>query len=131
MADEKAIQSEWESFKTGTPLSQRALPDKEEQAAIAEMRAALAAELAPDEVQVNALCPGWVDTDMAREGLEDMARGLSISVEEARRQALGEVPLGRMSRPEDVAGMVAWLISPDARGVTGQGLDMNGGAFMI
>lgn len=100
-------------------------------AALLGLARALAAELAPDEVQVNALCPGWVDTDMAREGLEDMARGLSISVEEARRQALGEVPLGRMSRPEDVAGMVAWLISPDARGVTGQGLDMNGGAFMI
>jgi 3-oxoacyl-[acyl-carrier protein] reductase len=43
---------------------------------------------------------------------------------------MSQVPMGRMSAPEDVAGMVAWLASPDARGVTGQGLDMNGGAFM-
>ena len=41
-----------------------------------------------------------------------------------------DVPLGRMSAPEDVAGLVAWLLSPDARGVTGQALDMNNGAFM-
>jgi 3-oxoacyl-[acyl-carrier protein] reductase len=40
------------------------------------------------------------------------------------------VPLGRMSQPQDVAGLVAWLASPDSRGVTGQGLDMNGGAWM-
>ena len=38
--------------------------------------------------------------------------------------------MGRMSEPADVAGLVAWLISKDARGVTGQALDMNGGAFM-
>ena len=36
-----------------------------------------------------------------------------------------------MSQPEDVAGMTAWLLSADARGVTGQCLDMNGGAFML
>lgn len=92
---------------------------------------ALAAELAPLDVQVNAVCPGWVDTDMARSGLEGMAQALGTSFDEARRIALGAVPLGRMAQPEDVAGMVQWLVSPDARGVTGQGLDMNGGAFMI
>jgi NAD(P)-dependent dehydrogenase (short-subunit alcohol dehydrogenase family) len=92
---------------------------------------ALAAELASQEVQVNAVCPGWVDTEMAREGLRGMAAGMGTSLEEARRTAMSAVPLGRMSQPEDVAGMVAWLLSPDARGVTGQGLDMNGGAFMI
>lgn len=92
---------------------------------------ALAAELAPREVQVNAVCPGWVDTEMARQGVEAMARGLGISYAEALGRAMAQVPLGRMSRPEDVAGLVAWLLSPDARGVTGQGIDMNGGAFMI
>lgn len=100
-------------------------------AALLGLVRALAAELAPAEVQVNALCPGWVDTDMAREGLEGMARGLGISFEEARQRAMAQVPLGRMSAPEDVAGVVAWLLSSDARGVTGQGIDVNGGAFMI
>lgn len=91
---------------------------------------ALAAELAPEEVQVNAICPGWVDTAMAREGLEGMAAGMGVSFDEAHALAMKDVPLGRMGAPEDVAGMVAWLASPDARGVTGQGLDINGGAFM-
>jgi len=91
---------------------------------------ALAAELAPDDVAVNAVCPGWVETDMAREGLEGMAQGMGLSFEEAHAKAMEAVPLGRMSAPEDIAGLVAWLASPDSRGVTGQGLDMNGGAWM-
>lgn len=91
---------------------------------------ALAMELAPAEVQVNALCPGWVDTAMAREGLEGLARALGTSPAEAHALAMRDVPLGRMSAPEDIAGVVAWLLSPDARGVTGQAIDVNGGAFM-
>jgi len=91
---------------------------------------ALAAELAPSNVQVNAVCPGWVDTDMAREGLEGMARGMGVSFEEARRVAMSAVPLGRMGAPREVAGVVRWLLSDDARGVTGQGVDANNGAYM-
>ncbi|MEZ6017979.1 MAG: SDR family NAD(P)-dependent oxidoreductase [Planctomycetota bacterium] len=92
---------------------------------------ALAMELAPREVQVNALCPGWVDTSMARQGLEGLGRALGISPDAAHALAMKDVPLGRMSAPEDIAGVVAWLLSPDARGVTGQALDVNGGAFML
>jgi len=92
---------------------------------------ALAMELAPANVQVNAVCPGWVDTEMAREGIEGMARAMKCTPEQARAIAMQDVPLGRMSAPEDVAGVVAWLLSPDARGVTGQGVDVNGGAFMM
>jgi NAD(P)-dependent dehydrogenase (short-subunit alcohol dehydrogenase family) len=91
---------------------------------------ALAMELAPREVQINAVCPGWVDTEMSREGIEGMAKGMRVSFDEAYRIAMQAVPLGRMSAPEDVAGVVAWLLSPDARGVTGQGIDVNGGAWM-
>ena len=50
--------------------------------------------------------------------------------DDAFREAMREVPLGRMSEPEDIAGTVAWLLSPDARGVTGQAIDQNGGAWM-
>jgi len=91
---------------------------------------ALACELAPTNVQVNAVCPGWVDTAMAWDGLDGMAQGLRISREEAHRRAMQTVPLGRMSQPDDVAGLVSWLLSSDARGVTGQGIDINNGAFM-
>ena len=90
----------------------------------------LAAELASDGVQVNAVCPGWVETEMARQGLDLIAKDIGGSRDDAYRVAMSHVPLGRMSQPEDIAGTVAWLLSPDARGVTGQAIDQNGGAWM-
>jgi NAD(P)-dependent dehydrogenase (short-subunit alcohol dehydrogenase family) len=90
----------------------------------------LAAELAPQNVQVNAICPGWVDTDMAWQGIDGLAEAIGGTREDAYRTAMSEVPLGRMSQPDDIAGTVAWLLSPDARGVTGQAIDQNGGAWM-
>jgi len=92
---------------------------------------ALAVELAPKGVQVNTICPGWVDTEMAWEGIDGLARATGVSREEALAIAMRDVPLGRMSAPADIAGAVAWLLSDDARGVTGQALDVNGGAFMV
>ena len=91
---------------------------------------ALAHEVAADEVRVNAICPGWVDTEMAWEGIDGMAQGMGISRDEAHAIAMQAVPVGRMSQPEDIAGVVSWLLSADARGVTGQGIDINGGAWM-
>ncbi|HEY5059350.1 MAG TPA: SDR family NAD(P)-dependent oxidoreductase [Gaiellaceae bacterium] len=91
----------------------------------------LAAELASDNVQVNAICPGWVDTAMAWEGIELLAAATGSTRDGAYAHAMRDVPLGRMSAPDDIAGTVGWLLSADARGVTGQAIDQNGGAFMI
>src|SRR4029079_4026791 len=88
-----------------------------------------AAELAPRGVQVNAICPGWVDTDMAWLGIDAAREPSGGTREDAYRDAMTHVPLGRMSQPEDIAGTVAWLLSPDARNVTGQAIDQNGGAL--
>ena len=99
-------------------------------AALLGLVRSLAAELAPANVQVNAICPGWVDTDMAWEGLDGIAAAAGTTREEAYRDAMRAVPLGRMSQPDDIAGTVAWLLSPDARGVTGQAIDQNGGAWV-
>ena len=74
--------------------------------------------------------PGVITTAMARTGIAGLAEALGVSAEAAYSRAMEDVPLGRMSTPEDIAGVVAWLLSPDARGVTGQALDVNGGAFM-
>ncbi len=89
-----------------------------------------AAELAPDGVLVNAICPGWVETDMAWLGLDLLAGEIGGTRDDAYEVAMGAVPLGRMAQPEEVAGTVAWLLSPVARGITGQAIDQNGGAWM-
>jgi len=89
-----------------------------------------AAELAPQNVQMNAICPGWINTEMAWEGIDGLADAIGGTRDDAHREAMREVPLGRMGEPEDVAGTVAWLLSPDARGVTGQAIDQNGGAWV-
>jgi NAD(P)-dependent dehydrogenase (short-subunit alcohol dehydrogenase family) len=71
-----------------------------------------------------------VDTDMAWAGLDAIAEADGTTREEAYREAMRAVPLGRMGQPQDIAGTVAWLLSPDARGVTGQAIDQNGGAWV-
>ena len=88
---------------------------------------AYAAELAPRKIQVNAVCPGWVNTDMAWDGLSDWP---GKTADEAWAIAVNEVPLRRMSEPGEIAATVAWLASDDALGVTGQAIDHNNGAFM-
>jgi NAD(P)-dependent dehydrogenase (short-subunit alcohol dehydrogenase family) len=87
------------------------------------------AELAPDQVQVNAICPGWVETDMAWEGIDALVEATGMSRDEAVADVLRAVPLGRMGQPAEIAGTVRWLLSDDAQGVTGQAIDQNGGGW--
>jgi NAD(P)-dependent dehydrogenase (short-subunit alcohol dehydrogenase family) len=90
----------------------------------------LAAEHCGDRILVNALCPGWVDTDMAQEGLQGFADALNVSKNEAYKEAMKPVPLGKMSQPEEVAKLVAFLISEEQSSISGQTLDINNGALM-
>ncbi len=91
---------------------------------------ALALELAPRRITVNALCPGWVSTDMARRGVEENARRQGIPAEEFRRQAEARVPLGRFIEPEEVARLALFLASDQGSGITGQSINLDGGAAM-
>lgn len=90
----------------------------------------LAAEHSQDKILVNALCPGWVDTDMAQEGLQGFADVLNVSKEEAYQEAMKAVPLGKMSKPEEVAKLVTYLVSEEQTSFTGQTIDINNGALM-
>ena len=90
----------------------------------------LAAEHSGDGILVNALCPGWVDTDMAQEGLQGFADALNVSKNEAYKEAMKPVPLGKMSQPEEVAKLVAFLISEEQSSISGQTIDINNGALM-
>jgi NAD(P)-dependent dehydrogenase (short-subunit alcohol dehydrogenase family) len=59
-----------------------------------------------------------------------MAAALGKTREEAHAMAMRDVPIGRMGRPEEIAGLVAWLLGPDSEGTTGSTIDTNGGAWM-
>ncbi len=91
---------------------------------------ALALEVAPRGITVNAICPGWVETTMAREGMEAGAKGMGVAYEEFRREALENVPLKEIIPPEEIAGLVCYLASPQARNVTGQAYNLCGGQTM-
>ncbi len=79
----------------------------------------LARELASRGITVNAVAPGFIDTDMTR------------ALNEAQRAALvGQIPVGRLGTPADVAGAVLFLVSPQATYITGETLHVNGGMYM-
>jgi NAD(P)-dependent dehydrogenase (short-subunit alcohol dehydrogenase family) len=81
---------------------------------------ALALELAPRHITVNAICPGWVETDMAERGLADTAAALGISKEDYRDREIEATPVKRFLKPEEVAKLALYLASDDASGITGQ-----------
>jgi len=78
-------------------------------------------ELAPRGITVNCVAPGWVETEMAEPALRDGAR--------AKVEA--GIPLGRLASPEDVAGPIVFLCSALGRHVTGEILNVNGGAVLV
>jgi NAD(P)-dependent dehydrogenase (short-subunit alcohol dehydrogenase family) len=84
---------------------------------------ALALAVAPRGITVNALCPGWVDTPMAQARYRD----LGITAE----QAAAGVPTGRVATPEEIADAVVWLLRPEARGITGHALPIDGGGLAL
>ncbi|MDP2802150.1 MAG: SDR family NAD(P)-dependent oxidoreductase [Phreatobacter sp.] len=91
---------------------------------------ALARELAPKGIRVNAVCPGFVKTGMqSREVLwEAELRGMTPQA--VLDEYVGLTPLGRLEEPEDVAGVVVFLASDQARFMTGQGVNVTGGVYM-
>lgn|SRR5689334_15085455 len=91
---------------------------------------ALALELTARQITVNAICPGWVETDMAVQGMQNGAKATGVTYEEFRSRALGAVPIGRIIQPEEVANLVTFLASPQAAAITGQTYNICGGQTM-
>lgn len=93
-------------------------------AALESLVRTLAVELAPQEIVVNALCPGPVETDSVRimcgEAWPQVAEALAAAT-----------PAGRIGTPEDVAGIAAFLTGPDARWITGQTIVADGGLTLV
>lgn len=90
-----------------------------------------ATEWSDSGVLVNAICPGWVETEMARNSIQAMADQSGRSYEEELGVQSQLLPTGRISQPEEVAELVVWLMSGAQRSMTGQGIDINNGSYMV
>jgi 3-oxoacyl-[acyl-carrier protein] reductase len=88
-------------------------------AGVAGMTRALARELGSRNITVNCVAPGFIETDMT-----------AALPEEQQKALLGQIPLGHLGKPADIAHAVSYLASPQAAYVTGQELHVNGGMFM-
>ena len=78
----------------------------------------VASDLAQHNIRVNSICPGFVDTPMTEESLED---------EEFREHVIGNTPLGRVAEPEEIADVAVFLVSDQASYVTGVNMPVDGG----
>ena len=88
---------------------------------------ALALETAKRGVTVNAVCPGYTDTDMTQSAVDNLVAALGVTADEAMKVLLRSMPNGRLTTPAEVAGAVAWLCSPAAAAVTGVSIPVAGG----
>lgn len=88
---------------------------------------ALAAETAKSGVTVNAVCPGFVETDMLEESIARIVEKTGRSAEDARASLATTNPQGRFIQPEEIASAVLWLCSDAARSITGQAISVSGG----
>ncbi len=88
--------------------------------AIISLTKSLSTELAPFNIRVNCVAPGWVDTDMSHSSL----------VGKDRKWILDQIPLGRAAEPEEIAGAILFLASDLATFITGEIINVNGGAVL-
>ncbi len=90
--------------------------------AVISMVKGLSTELARDKIYVNCVAPGWVETDMAAPALHDP---------EISKRVFSTIPLGRAGTPEEIAATVLFLCSPYAGFITGEVVNVNGGAVLV
>ena len=91
----------------------------------------MAREWGDYKINVNAICPGGIETDLVREQAESEAQREGISVDKAKQEvfapAVERTPLARLAMPEEVASVVAFLASSEAGWITGQSINVDGG----
>jgi NAD(P)-dependent dehydrogenase (short-subunit alcohol dehydrogenase family) len=98
--------------------------------AVVGMTQAMAFELAGDNIRVNSVCPGFVETPMQARELDWESDLSQTSPEEVRASWIAATPLGRLETPNDVARVVAFLAGPESSFITGESIAVNGGAYM-
>jgi len=91
----------------------------------------LAMEVAARGITVNAICPGYVDTEMTSRGVEKITAKTGRSAEEALEALKKMSPQNRLTTPEEVAALALLLASDEGRGINGQGINIDGGSVLI
>jgi ketoreductase len=92
---------------------------------------ALALEVVNRGITVNTVCPGWVDTEMAVQGINETATFQGITPEQFKAQAIAGVPIKRFLEADEIAELVCYLASDQAKGITGQAINICGGQTMV
>lgn len=95
--------------------------------ALVGLTRSLALEVRKKGITVNAVCPGYTDTGMARRAEQNIMAGLGIPADEARARVIRDNPRGTIIRPEEVAQAVAWLAAPSADAINGRVVPVSGG----
>jgi NAD(P)-dependent dehydrogenase (short-subunit alcohol dehydrogenase family) len=113
--------------KIGSPNN---LPYNASKAAVISMTKSFAVAHAANGIRVNCVCPGFVETDMWTAVAREQSALLNQSPEEFTRRQARRIPLRRMERPEDVANVIGFLVSPRSDYMTGQALSVDGGLVM-
>ena len=90
----------------------------------------LALEAIENDVRVNAVCPGWVDTEMGRDGIASKAQTNDISVEEQLSKELDAIPSGRITDPKEVANTIAFLLADAVPNIVGETVKLSGGSVL-
>jgi NAD(P)-dependent dehydrogenase (short-subunit alcohol dehydrogenase family) len=90
----------------------------------------LASEYSREGILTNAINPGWVDTEMARESIQAMADDVMVDYDVMLKEQSNYLPTGRFSHPNEIAELVAFLFSGVQQSITGQAIDINGGSWM-
>jgi len=86
--------------------------------------------LAEYDINVNAVCPGVVKTDMMAGILSGRSSDVGVNTEELESTVTSEIPLGRVNEAEDIANLVVFLSGPESRNITGQSYNVDGGMIM-
>ena len=86
-----------------------------------------AQQLGRHNINVNAICPGVIRTELGARNAVERAAERGITVAELQAEAEARIPIGRANQPEDIAAMAVFLASPGARNITGQAYNVDGG----
>lgn len=89
----------------------------------------LSLEAIEHDIRVNAVCPGWVDTKMAHQGMKEKAEAKGRTYEEQRERERESIPSNRITSPEETANTIAFLLTDAAENIVGESLKISGGVY--